>query len=202
MENKETFGQYIRSKRIEKRLTQQDLADLLYISVSAVSKWERGLSYPDITLISDICKALDVNERELLNASEDVQGRRFEILANQYLRIINGIKVGQYFTYIIALAVCFICNISISHNLSWFFIVLTALMTLASLTLLPLLIEKKRGLITLIAFTISLILLLLTCSIYTSGTWFVISIVSLLFGLSIIFLPYPARSPSRITDLI
>ena len=53
---KKKFGSFIKESRLKKGLTQQELANLLYIDVSAVSKWERGVSFPDITLISSICK--------------------------------------------------------------------------------------------------------------------------------------------------
>ena len=58
MKDKKSFGSFIREKRIEKNYSQKDLAQLLYVSESAVSKWERGITYPDITLISDICRVL------------------------------------------------------------------------------------------------------------------------------------------------
>ncbi|MDR1565036.1 MAG: helix-turn-helix domain-containing protein, partial [Oscillospiraceae bacterium] len=58
MQEKSTFGLFISQKRKEKGLTQRELADILYVSESAVSKWERGLSYPDITLVGGLCKAL------------------------------------------------------------------------------------------------------------------------------------------------
>ena len=55
MTDKKTFGSYIKAKRIEKNYSQKDLAELLFVSEGAVSKWERGVTYPDITLISEIC---------------------------------------------------------------------------------------------------------------------------------------------------
>ena len=73
MENKKTFGAYICRRRKELGLTQREFADRLFVTESAVSKWERGMSYPDITLIRDICAILQVSEHELLTASEDVE---------------------------------------------------------------------------------------------------------------------------------
>ena len=49
MENKKTFGAYVLQRRRELGMTQKELAEKLYVTESAVSKWERGLSYPDIT---------------------------------------------------------------------------------------------------------------------------------------------------------
>lgn len=46
MINKITFGQFLRQKRIEKGLTQKELSEKLFLSESAISKWEKGKSYP------------------------------------------------------------------------------------------------------------------------------------------------------------
>ena len=66
MENKKTFGAYILQRRRELGMTQKELAQRLYVTESAVSKWERGLSYPDITLLQNICSVLEITEHELL----------------------------------------------------------------------------------------------------------------------------------------
>ena len=74
----------------------------------------------------------------------------------------------------------------------WVFIVLivlTALMVLGSLIAVPLVVRKDKLLWTLGCFTGSLTLLLLVTAIFTNGDWFLISIVSILFGMSVIFAP-------------
>lgn len=48
--NKETFGIFIANTRREVGLTQRSLAEKLHVTDKAVSKWERGLCYPDVTL--------------------------------------------------------------------------------------------------------------------------------------------------------
>lgn len=113
-----------------------------------------------------------------------------EKLAARYLRLVNRLKVAQYLIYGIALLTCFICNIAVQHTLSWFFIVLASELVAASLTLLPILVKEKRGPVTLLAFTASLLLLFMTCCIYTGGDWFFIAAVPTLFGLTVLFLPY------------
>ena len=72
MVNKTNFAKFIKKKRMEKQLTQEQLAEALCISVTAVSKWERGVTYPDITLIAPICAALGVSEHEFITACDDV----------------------------------------------------------------------------------------------------------------------------------
>lgn len=60
------FGKFIQALRKEKGLTQKELAEKLLISDKAVSKWERGLSLPDISLLIPLSKILDVTTTELL----------------------------------------------------------------------------------------------------------------------------------------
>ena len=44
MTDKKTFGAFIKSKRIEKNYSQKELAELLFVTEGAISKWERGVS--------------------------------------------------------------------------------------------------------------------------------------------------------------
>ena len=64
--NKDTFGTFIAAARKEKGLTQQKLANQLHVTDKAVSKWERGLSYPDLTLMEALADALDLSVTELI----------------------------------------------------------------------------------------------------------------------------------------
>ena len=59
-------GELIRRLRLEKCLTQASLADLLNISDKAVSKWERGLGCPDLSLIPDLAAVLGVRIENIL----------------------------------------------------------------------------------------------------------------------------------------
>ena len=59
-------GQRIAQLRKEKGLTQNDLAQTLHVSIAAVSKWERGLNFPDLTLLEPLAEALDTTAAELL----------------------------------------------------------------------------------------------------------------------------------------
>ena len=59
--NPEKVGNLILQLRKEKNLTQKQLSELLGISDKAVSKWERGLGCPDISLLNDISKIFNVN---------------------------------------------------------------------------------------------------------------------------------------------
>lgn len=67
-------GGMIRRLREEKGLTQAKLAERLLVSDKAVSRWETGKGYPDITLVEPLAKALGVSVMELLSGGE-IQNR-------------------------------------------------------------------------------------------------------------------------------
>ena len=64
--DKEKTGQLITTLRKEKGLTQKQLADALNVTDKAVSKWERGLSFPDISMLEPISELLDISIMEIL----------------------------------------------------------------------------------------------------------------------------------------
>lgn len=59
------IGQSIRDYRERNGVSQRQLANALGISPQAVSKWEHGVTYPDITMIPDIAKLLGVSVAHL-----------------------------------------------------------------------------------------------------------------------------------------
>ncbi len=63
----EKVGKFIAQERKNKGLTQNDLGQQLGVSGKAVSKWERGLNYPDISLLQKLANVLDLSVVELMN---------------------------------------------------------------------------------------------------------------------------------------
>ena len=59
-------GAIIRTLRLERKMTQKQLADELNISDKTVSKWERGLGCPDISILSELANFLEVDTQRLL----------------------------------------------------------------------------------------------------------------------------------------
>lgn len=191
MQEKASFGKYIREKRIEKGLSQQQLAEMLYVSESAVSKWERGANYPDITMISDLCKALEINEHELVTASTDTEYRKLQKDAKKF----NNLSKASYWTvlicYAVALLACFICNIAVNHTLDWFFVVLSSLICAFSFfpTFSRFFAKHKLEIFLLTTF-VSIGLVLFTCGIFVGdATWVPVSIVGTLMLYFSIFAP-------------
>ena len=65
------LGRNIRRLRLERSMTQRQLAWHLSVSVQAVSKWERGCAYPHLVLLIPIARLFDVTLDELFGR-EDV----------------------------------------------------------------------------------------------------------------------------------
>ncbi len=191
MTDKKTFGSFIKIKRTEKNYSQKDLAEMLFVTEGAVSKWERGVSYPDITLISDICRVLEISEHELITASTDTDTRKMKHESRKF-RVIRGTWFWVSTTsYVVALLTCFICNLAVNHTLSWFFVVLTALLCAYSFipTFTSFFKSKKLLIFTATSF-ISICLLLFTCAVYTNTSfWFPTACIGTLMGYTLLFLP-------------
>ena len=60
------LGNYIKTLRLEKGMTQAELAEQLHVTDKAVSKWERDLSYPDISLYPKLADVFGVPVSKLL----------------------------------------------------------------------------------------------------------------------------------------
>ena len=69
----EKMGALIAKMRKEKGLTQKELALQLHVTDRAVSKWERGICCPDISLLEDLANILGVSISSLLNGEEEVE---------------------------------------------------------------------------------------------------------------------------------
>lgn len=91
----------------------------------------------------------------------------------------------------VTLVVCFVCNIVLEGRLNWFYIVLTAIILFASLTIVPLTVPYGKKISwTIIAGSLSLVLMLFTISSLSGGSWFAVTTIAIVFGLSVLFLPY------------
>lgn len=173
MEDKRPFGEYIRRKRQDAGLLQKELARRLYVTESTVSKWERGLSYPDISMVPDICRELGISEHEFFTACDDERERTQAREARLWRGMTRGLRLFFAAGYAIAVVACFICDLAIFHTLDWFWIVLTALMLAFCFTNLPSLVRKSRLSVCLAAATGSLLLLLLSCWRFAGGWWII-----------------------------
>lgn len=78
--NQIEIGKLIAQKRIEKGLTQKQLAECLFVTDKAVSKWERGLSLPDLNSIHKLATLIDVDSDAFIPVS---------LIPSEWIGIIN-----------------------------------------------------------------------------------------------------------------
>ena len=76
------IGKYIAFKRKEQGLTQKQLAEKLNMSDKSVSKWERGICLPDVTVYLELCEILGISINEFL-AGEDIPKETIEQKAEE-----------------------------------------------------------------------------------------------------------------------
>ena len=123
--NTEKIGRFIAKKRKEKNLTQKELALKLNITDRAVSKWERGMGCPDISLLEELSKILDISIIELLNGEEVDEINEKNIIdsmkfskENYKNKIINNLNTILITIIIIIISILTFLNIINSINLN------------------------------------------------------------------------------------
>lgn len=119
------IGNFIANLRKEKKLTQKELADKLYITDKAISKWERGLSIPDIEILEKLSKIFNVEIEEIIygektnktkKAIEEALEKEREKIkkSNQKKKKINTIIFSLIF---IILSIIILRNISFGYKI-------------------------------------------------------------------------------------
>ena len=83
------IGKFIALRRKQVGLTQLQLAEKLLITDRAVSKWERGLSMPDSSIMLDLCKILKITVNELLSGEVIVMEKYEEKLEQNLLEMVK-----------------------------------------------------------------------------------------------------------------
>ena len=71
--DKQTFGELLKYLRTEKGISQKDMADIMKVSSSAVSKWEKGFNYPDFEIITQLAVYFGVSMDEMSHPDETLQ---------------------------------------------------------------------------------------------------------------------------------
>ena len=86
----------IKEKRISLSLTQEQIADRLGVSTPAVNKWEKGSSYPDITLLPPLARLLQIDLNTLLSFEDDLSDKEVYSYVNSLPEAIqiNGFEIG------------------------------------------------------------------------------------------------------------
>ena len=76
------FGEKIQKLRNQNKWTQEQLAEKLYVSRTAVSKWESGKGYPSIDLLKDMAKLFNKTIDELLSSEQIIDIAKNENISN------------------------------------------------------------------------------------------------------------------------
>lgn len=84
------FAKTLRQLRIERGLSQKDLANQIYVTRSTVARWENGSRLPDAAMISRIAKCLDVDINTLLSAAAESDEALNIILVDDRKIILQG----------------------------------------------------------------------------------------------------------------
>lgn len=84
------FGENLKRLRKERDLTQENLADFLGVTFQAISKWERGEGYPDITLLPVIASFFNSTVDDLLGVNQAINEEKLSALIEEYDNLSNA----------------------------------------------------------------------------------------------------------------
>ena len=87
-------GRRIRTARIEKNMTQMELADRMGVSYQAVSNWERGNSMPDIGKLPELCELLGVTFETLLGGRSEEAKTVEKVLEGEPVTVREAARVA------------------------------------------------------------------------------------------------------------
>ena len=107
--NSKDLGLFIAEQRKGLGLTQLELAEKLYVTDKAVSRWERGVGLPDINLLEPLAEALELNVSELIICKKEEKVGVIES-TNAVKEVINYVeqkKLEQRKIILICFGVCF-----------------------------------------------------------------------------------------------
>jgi len=134
------MGELITELRKMQQMTQKDLAEKLHVSDKAVSKWERGLSCPDTSLLSPLSDIFGITIGELLNGERNSG----EVISDTEECITNALKYADTATIskiksiqticvaafsimlLLGIIACAICDLALSGNFTWSIIPISA----------------------------------------------------------------------------
>ena len=100
MINAKETGRFIAECRKKKNMTQKELGERLRVTDRAVSKWETGRSFPDVNLLEDLCRELDISVGDLL-AGKKLEPEQYQEETEKML--VANISSGQLYGFQIIL---------------------------------------------------------------------------------------------------
>lgn len=85
------IGQEIARLRKERNMTQLQLADLMNVTDKAVSKWERGLSYPSFKTIQKLAEVLEVSLENFIDIESEDNMKKEDLAINENLKQVTKV---------------------------------------------------------------------------------------------------------------
>lgn len=121
------FGRFIAETRKEKGMTQTELSGKIMVSDKTISRWERGVGFPDINTLEPLAKALDITLFELMH-SEKSNMKKENLLEDQMIEMMNKAvemskanqrqeKVSNWLGGIVTIIVAVLIKITSKSNL-------------------------------------------------------------------------------------
>ena len=104
--NNKKIGAFIQERRIDAKITQEELARKMHVSIATIDKWEKGKSLPNIKKLEKLSIVLGTSIVEMLSGDTSIQN--IDLLIKK-LKFKNKIKYIIAFVLIIVLAMIFIC---------------------------------------------------------------------------------------------
>ena len=89
------IAKVIRQARIDRNMTQMNLADAMGVSYQAVSNWERGNSMPDISKLEQLCDLLGITVNELLGIQEPAPTKAEEMTVAQLAEVAPALPPAE-----------------------------------------------------------------------------------------------------------
>lgn len=91
------FGQFIAGTRKEKNMTQADLAKVIGVTDKAVSRWERGIGFPDINTLEPLANALGISVLELMRSEKsDMENKNSSLTENEVTEMMaNAVEMAK-----------------------------------------------------------------------------------------------------------
>lgn len=114
-------GKFIANLRKEKGLTQNELGTLLGVTDTTISKWERGINAPDISMLTKLSNILDISVTELLHGKRlRLDQRDINVESIKFYNRISKHKYIKFFIFIILLIIITFLSIFMINNYNRF----------------------------------------------------------------------------------
>ena len=197
----EKMGRFIAKQRKAKGMTQLGLANKLHITDKAISKWERGLSSPDIGLLPQLADILGVSIADLLKGEQtDVAEANTISSVNEVLHYAEETVQKKYsviklvlslsFTalLLIGIIVCAIADVAITNSFTWSLYPISSIIFVWCV-LFPIVYSGRKGIIfSLISLTILIVPYLFTLDSIATTEGLILKVGVAVSAISIIFL--------------